>query len=177
MLNWPHWFDKDNSLYQLCMQKVYEWHVHISKAAIDAIENMWVSDPKYEDPKKCKAYVEFALGLSLPFMYGKIEYIGVEHYKIMQCQGVCLVLAGHIVECALTIYSTGVKKMPGKSEGKFGQILDGAWKYCNTAVQSKQAQVSQHVLTTDTVDDTDMLDDHVLIAVSSDIEVESDGEA
>jgi len=61
-------------------------------------------------------------------------------------------------------------------EGKFGQILNRTWKSCNIAVQSRQAQVSQHVLTTNIVNDTDMLDDHALIAVSSDIEVESDSE-
>ncbi|KAI9463120.1 hypothetical protein HD554DRAFT_2041017 [Boletus coccyginus] len=146
---------------------------------------------KYEDLKECKAYVEFALGPSLPFMYGKIKYIGAEHYKtfashlrdvaIMDNNTYhklidnamprdALVLAVTSVERTLTIYSTGVKEMSGKSEGKFGQILDGAQKCCNAAVQSRQVQVSQHILT------TDMLDDCALIAVSSDIEVESDGE-
>ncbi|KAI9566607.1 hypothetical protein HD554DRAFT_2040157 [Boletus coccyginus] len=82
MLDWPHWFDEDDSLYRLCMQKVYKWHVHIGKASIDAIENMWILDPKYEDLEEYKAYVEVMLGLSLSFMYGKIEYIGAKHYKV-----------------------------------------------------------------------------------------------
>ncbi|KAI9460066.1 hypothetical protein HD554DRAFT_2041711 [Boletus coccyginus] len=158
---------------------VYEWHAHIAKVSIDAIKNMWILNPKYENPKKYKAYMEFTLGPSLPFMYGKIKYIGVKYYKG------CASLSSHIVKHALTINSTGVKKMPGKrseasfsdvvwgmkalwytqsilkiSKGKFDQILDGAQKSCNAVVQSRQAQVSQHILTMGIVDDMDILDDH-----------------
>lgn len=100
------------------------------------------------------------------------------------------------VERALMMYSTRVKEVPGKrsvasfsdiawgtktlwytqlisriGEGKFGEIINGVQEYCNTAVQSRQAQVSQHV---SAADDTDMLDDWALIAVSSNIEAESD---
>ena len=64
------------------MQKIYEWRAHLGKAGIDAVEDMWGSDPKYENLDERKAYVEFALGPSLPFMYGKVEYLGGDHYEV-----------------------------------------------------------------------------------------------
>ena len=67
------------------------------------------------------------------------------------------------VEQALTLYSTGLKGVPSNwseasfsnirwgtktqlytrsimkvSDGKFAQIIDGAWEYCNTANRSRQ---------------------------------------
>ncbi|KAI9567639.1 hypothetical protein HD554DRAFT_2266893 [Boletus coccyginus] len=229
MLDWPHWFDEDDSIYRLCMQKIYEWRAHLGKTGIDAIEEMWGTDLKYENMDERQAYVKFALGPSLPFMYGKVEFLGADHYKAsksFRSQLVLQTFASHLrdvaavdndtyhklignampkgalvlavtsVERALTMYSTGVKEVPGKrseasfsdivwgtktlwytrsisriGEAKFGEIINGAREYCNAAVRSRQAQVSQHV---SAADDTDMLDDRALITVSSDIEAESD---
>jgi hypothetical protein len=65
-----------------CMQKIYEWRAHIGKAGIDAIEAVWASDKKYGVPEERKAYVEFALGSGLPFMYGEIAHIAGDTYKV-----------------------------------------------------------------------------------------------
>jgi len=56
---------------------------------------------------------------------------------------------------------------------KFDQIVSKAWKYCSTAVRSRQVQVSYNV---SVAGEVNMDDDQALIAVSSDIEAESDGE-
>ncbi|KAI9568077.1 hypothetical protein HD554DRAFT_2039168 [Boletus coccyginus] len=81
MLDWLHWFDEDDNIYYLCMQKIYEWCTYIGKVGIDAIEDIWSTDPKYKNMEECQTYVEFTLGSSLPFMYGKVEYLGVNYYK------------------------------------------------------------------------------------------------
>ncbi|KAG9312846.1 hypothetical protein JVU11DRAFT_6276 [Chiua virens] len=49
MLDWPHWFDEDDNVYRLCMQKTYKWCAHISKAGIEAVEALWASNLKYEN--------------------------------------------------------------------------------------------------------------------------------
>ncbi|KAH0835786.1 hypothetical protein J3R83DRAFT_9629 [Lanmaoa asiatica] len=231
MLDWPHWFDEDDNVYRLCMQKTYEWCAHIGKAGIEAVEALWASDPKYENPEERKAYVDFALGPSLPFMYGSVKHLGGNEYSVSKSFLSSLVLrtfASHIrdtsavdndtyhklidyamprgalvlavtsVERALTLYSTGVKEVPSKrSEAsfsdigwgtktllytqsimkvgnkKFDRIVSGARGYCGTTVRSRQAQVSYDA---STAGDVNMDDDRALIAVSSDIEAELDGE-
>ncbi|KAI6154640.1 hypothetical protein BKA82DRAFT_31640 [Pisolithus tinctorius] len=82
MLDWPHWFDEDNHVYCLCMQKTYKWHAHIGKAGIEAVEALWASDLKYKNPEEWKAYVDFVLSLSLPFMYGSVEHLGGNEYSV-----------------------------------------------------------------------------------------------
>ncbi|KAI9459973.1 hypothetical protein HD554DRAFT_2176757 [Boletus coccyginus] len=52
MLDWPYWFDEDDDVYRLCMQKIYEWHTHISKAGTEAVEALWASHLKYENPEE-----------------------------------------------------------------------------------------------------------------------------
>jgi hypothetical protein len=64
------------------MLKIYKWCAHLGKAGIDAIEDMWGSHKKYENPGEHKAYIEFALGSGLPFMYGKVEHLGGDHYQV-----------------------------------------------------------------------------------------------
>lgn len=64
------------------MQKTYEWRAHIGKAGIEAVEALWASDPKYENPEERKAYVDFALGPSLPFMYGSVKHLGGNEYSV-----------------------------------------------------------------------------------------------
>jgi hypothetical protein len=64
------------------MQKTYEWRAHIGKAGIEAVEALWASYPKYEDPEERKAYVDFALGPNLPFMYDSVEHLGADEYKV-----------------------------------------------------------------------------------------------
>jgi len=64
------------------MQKIYEWCAYLGKAGLDADEDMWGSDLKYEKVDERQVYIEFALGASLPFMYGKVEYLGADHYKV-----------------------------------------------------------------------------------------------
>lgn len=56
---------------------------------------------------------------------------------------------------------------------KFDRIVSGARGYCGTTVRSRQAQVSYDA---STAGDVNMDDDRALIAVSSDIEAELDGE-
>ena len=68
------------------MQKTYEWHTHIGKAGIEAVEALWASDLKYENLEEWKAYIEFALGPSLPFMYGSVEHLGVNEYRVSPIQ-------------------------------------------------------------------------------------------
>ncbi|KAI6000971.1 hypothetical protein F5J12DRAFT_784220 [Pisolithus orientalis] len=58
----------------VCMQKIYDWHKALRKATLEAMEALWASDKKYFDPEDCKAYVEYALGPRLPFLYGKIDH-------------------------------------------------------------------------------------------------------
>ena len=56
--------------------------MHISKAGTITIEALWNSDLKYKNPDEHKVYVEFMLGRNLPFMYGKLEYLGNDQYKV-----------------------------------------------------------------------------------------------
>ncbi|KAI9462221.1 hypothetical protein HD554DRAFT_2316347 [Boletus coccyginus] len=95
MLDWPYWFDEDDD----CMQKIYEWHTHIGKAGTEAVEALWASHPKYENPEEQKAYVDFALGRSIPFMYGSVEYLGANEYRVSKSflsQLVLQTFASHI---------------------------------------------------------------------------------
>ena len=64
------------------MQKIYEWRVHIGKAGTITIKTLWNSDLKYKNPVEHKAYVEFTLSCNLPFMYGKLEYLSNDQYKV-----------------------------------------------------------------------------------------------
>ncbi|KAI6155585.1 hypothetical protein BKA82DRAFT_5878 [Pisolithus tinctorius] len=144
MLDWPHWFDEDDHVYHLCMQKTYEWHAHISKAGIEAVKALWASDLKYENPEEWKAYVNFALSPSLPFMYGSMggnEYSvsksflsplvlqtfashirdilvvdNKTYHKLIDYEMPrgMLVLAVTSVKQALMLYSTGAKEVPTK---------------------------------------------------------------
>lgn len=80
------------------MQKTYKWCAHVGKAGIKAVEALWASDPKYEDPKECKAYIDFAIGPNLPFMYGSVEHLGADEYKVCPIQV-------SIYNCEVTTYS------------------------------------------------------------------------
>ncbi|KAI6145840.1 hypothetical protein BKA82DRAFT_10240, partial [Pisolithus tinctorius] len=74
MVDWPHKFSDENDLiYCLCMQKIYDWCKALGKAMLEAMEALWASDKKYFDLEGHKAYVEYALGPRLPFLYGKID--------------------------------------------------------------------------------------------------------
>jgi len=64
------------------MQKTYKWRAHIGKAGLEAVEALWASDPKYENLKEQKAYIDFVLGPSLPFMYGSVEHLGGNEYSV-----------------------------------------------------------------------------------------------
>lgn len=55
------------------MQKVYEWRSHFSAAAMAAIDVFWASDDDYDDKDTKAAYVEYALGPSLPFMFSNVD--------------------------------------------------------------------------------------------------------
>ncbi|KAI6156541.1 hypothetical protein BKA82DRAFT_4009173 [Pisolithus tinctorius] len=75
MIDWPHKFSDENDLiYCLCMQKIYDWCKALGKATLEAMDALWALDKKYFDPEDCKAYVEYALGPRLPFLYGKIDH-------------------------------------------------------------------------------------------------------
>ncbi|KAI5997807.1 hypothetical protein F5J12DRAFT_785033 [Pisolithus orientalis] len=199
MLDWPHWFDEDDHVYCLCMQKTYEWHAHISKAGIEAVEVLWASDLKYKNPEEQKAYVDFVLSLSLPFMYGSVEHLGGNKYSTFvshirdisvvnnktyhesidyEMPRGALVLAVTSVEQALTLYSTGAKEVPTKqSKASFSDIgwgtktSFGAKEYCSAAIHSRQAQVPYSV---SVAGKGNMIDDQALITVSSDIKAELD---
>jgi hypothetical protein len=80
--SWSIHHDNTDGILTQCMQKIYEWRAHIGKAGIDAIEAVWASDKKYGVPEERKAYVEFALGSGLPFMYGEIAHIAGDTYKV-----------------------------------------------------------------------------------------------
>ncbi|KAI9570036.1 hypothetical protein HD554DRAFT_2037711 [Boletus coccyginus] len=186
-----HFVDKLQELSQIlghiqCMQKIYKWHMYIGKAGINSIEDIWSTDPKYENVEECQVYIESTLSPSLPFMYSKIEYLVVNHYKL-----ILQTFASYLKNVAAvdnnTYYKLIGNAMPLDvlvlavtssilriGEGKFGEIINRTWEYCNAAVQSRQAQVSQHI---SAMDNTDMLDDQTLIAVSSNIDAESDGKA
>jgi len=57
------------------MQKIYNWHMQIGKAALDAVEAHWASDTKYSNPEVRKEYVKSALSPGLPFMYSCVEVL------------------------------------------------------------------------------------------------------
>ncbi|KIM69893.1 hypothetical protein SCLCIDRAFT_18928 [Scleroderma citrinum Foug A] len=75
MPDWPHKFAKDDKVYCLCMQKIYNWHTQFGKAALDAVEALWASDARYANPEANKDYVDEALSPGLLFMYSCVEPI------------------------------------------------------------------------------------------------------
>lgn len=58
---------------------------------------------------------------------------------------------------------------------KFDQIVSGAWEYCSTAIHSRQAQAA-HDVSESATGEANMDDDQALIAVSSDIEADSESD-
>ena len=102
------------------------------------------------------------------------------------------------VKCVLMLYSTGAKVVPSKrSKGsfsdigwstktllymqliikvgdrKFDQIISRTWEYCSTAICSRQAQAT-HNVSESAAGRADMNNDQILIAVSFDIEADSE---
>ncbi|KAI9454021.1 hypothetical protein HD554DRAFT_2331831 [Boletus coccyginus] len=184
MLDWPYWFDKDDDVYRLCMQKIYEWRTHIGKAGTEAVEVLWALHPKYENPEERKAYVNFALGRSLPFMYGSVEYLGANEYRVHPFQ---------VSDLVLQTFASHIRDVSVVDNDTYHNLLDyamlrGALVLAVTSVEraltlystgvkevptKRQVQVSYDV---SAAGEINMDDDRALIVVSSDIEAESDGE-
>ncbi|KAI9569772.1 hypothetical protein HD554DRAFT_2247270 [Boletus coccyginus] len=117
MLDWPYWFDEDDDVYRLCMQKIYEWHTHIGKAGTKAVEALWASHPKYENPEERKAYIDFALGRSLPFMYGSVEYLGANEYRVSK---------SFLLQLVLQTFASHIRDVSAVDNDTYHNLLDYA---------------------------------------------------
>ncbi|KIJ58637.1 hypothetical protein HYDPIDRAFT_171206 [Hydnomerulius pinastri MD-312] len=59
--------------FKQCMQRAYEWHSVIGRAAHKAVEAWWQTDKKYNSPEDRLAFIELTLGPNLPFIYEHVE--------------------------------------------------------------------------------------------------------
>lgn len=76
------------------MQRVYEWRNRIGTTAVEAVKELWASQDKYKVPDERKAYVAWALGPRLLFIYREVKKVGEDSWEVSTLFLSCALMAG-----------------------------------------------------------------------------------